>query len=88
MDELFKKLDALQDLLKNFNASIKMPKMSATKPPSLPKAGVAPKIPGMGPSSKKDPVKVAEQLKNKQLKPSIKPQMLKVDKNGQWKLEG
>lgn len=88
MDELFKKLDALESLLKNFNASIKMPKMSVPKPPSLPKAGAAPKMPGMGPASKKDPAKVAEQLKNKQLKPSIKPQMLKVDKNGQWKLEG
>lgn len=85
MDELFKKLDALQDLLKNFNASIKMPKMSTPKPPKL--GGSLPKIPaGPGPSSKKDPTKVAEQFKNKELKPSIKPQMLKVDKNGQWKL--
>ena len=77
MNKFFTKLEELEALLKNFNASIKMPKMSTPKPPSLPKAGVAPKMPGMGPSSKKDPIKVAEQLKNKELKPSIKPQMLK-----------
>lgn len=80
MDSFFKKLDELSDLLKNFNASIKAPKLGSLKPPTLPKAP-APAIPKPGPSSKKDPVKVAEQLKNKELKPKIK-----IAKNGQWSL--
>lgn len=78
MNKFFTKLDELEALLKNFNASIKMPKLSTPKVPGLPKAGAAPKISaGAGPASKKDPVKVAQQIKNADQKPSIKPQMLK-----------
>ena len=83
MDSLFKKLDELSDLLKKaqaqFNPSIKMPKP--------PKAGIVPKqpkIPGMTPSSKKDPAKVAQQLKNKELKP--KTEMTSFNSGGQWSL--
>jgi len=79
MDELFKKLDALSDLLKNFNASIKMPKMSSPNVPK-PDAGIS-KLPTPGPKSKKDPKKIAEQLKNKELKPKIK-----IAANGQWSM--
>ena len=78
MNKFFNKLDELEVLLKNFNASIKMPKLSTPKPPAMPTAGAAPKMPGgAGPTSKKDPVKVAQQIKNADQKPSIKPPMLK-----------
>ena len=80
MDSFFKNIDELSTLLKQFNASIKMPKLGADmpKPPKAP----GPKMtPGMAPTSKKDPVKVANQLKNPDLKPSIK-----IAKNGQWSL--
>lgn len=47
---------------------------------------VKPKLPGVTPSSGKDPKKMAEQLKNpKPKKPKI--EMLKFDKNGQWSLD-
>lgn len=80
MEELFKKLDALQDLLKNFNASIKTQTMSTPKVPK-PDAGI-PKLPTPGPNSKKDPKKIAQQLKNKSdLKPKVK-----IAGNGQWSM--
>jgi len=81
MDNFFKKLDELSDLLKQFNASIKLPKLDAgmPKPPKM--AGT--KIPGMAPKSQKDPTKVAQQLKNPDLKPKAK---ISFAKNGQWSL--
>jgi len=88
MDTFFDKLEALEKALKQFNASIKQPKMDGLK---IPKSK-APKIPGNPAKSKKDPVKVAEQLKNPDLKPMAMDaakqhkEALKVSKNGQWKL--
>lgn len=90
MDDLFKKLDSLEDLLKQFNASIKQPKMAGVKTPQA----ALPKLPGNPSPSQKDPVKMAQQIKDagsgakpiamdaaKQLKESMK-----TSKNGQWSL--
>ena len=79
MDKLFKKVEELDTLLKQFQASIKMPKPPSIKPPK----GV--KMPGIAPGSKKDPTKVAQQLKNPRPK-KPKMEMLKFDKCGQWSL--
>lgn len=77
MDKLFKKVEELDTLLKQFQASIRMPKpkMPSNKPPK------EAKMPGIAPTSKKDPVKVANQFKNPELKPKIK-----IARNGQWSL--
>ena len=90
MSSLFKKLDALGDLLKQFNAAIKQPKMQGVKAsqPALPK------LPGVPSGNQKDPMKVAQQIKDagtgtkeiavdaaKQLKESYK-----TSKNGQWSI--
>lgn len=81
MERFFKKLDELSDLFKQFNASIKLPKMDAGMP-KVPSAG-GPKMPGVAPTSQKDPKKVAQQLKNPDLKPKTKVTMMK---SGQWAL--
>lgn len=81
-EELIKKLA-------QFNASIK------TIKPKLPKVRTpqAAKNTGISPDSKKDPVKVAEQIRNPDEKPlamdaaKIKRETLKLSKNGQWSLE-
>ena len=86
MDSLFKKLDELSDLLKQvgnqLNPSIKMPQMK-TLGNKIPKINPAtPKMStGVAPKSKKDPVKIAQQLKNKDPKPKTSFNSL-----GQWKL--
>lgn len=88
MESLEKKLKQLTGALNDVRASIKMPKMNIPKPkePSN-------KLPGNPSKSKKDPVKVAEQIKNGDLKPQIMDQAkevkesLKVSKSGQWSLQ-
>lgn len=72
----------------------KAPTISApTKPTKLPKSPEAmqeaTKVPGgLPPASKKDPKKIAEQLKNPNPEKLVKPEteILKVEKNGQWSL--
>jgi len=44
-----------------------------------------PKLPGVAPASGKDPVKMAQQLKNPRPK-KAKVEILKTEKNGQWSL--
>jgi hypothetical protein len=89
MGNLKKKLDNLSDLLKQFNASIKMPK--GPKPPRASAGPAKPKI-GIAPTNKKDPVKVAEQIKNPDMKPMVMDaakqtrEALKVSKLGQWNI--
>lgn len=69
----------------------KIPKPSEAKLPKSPEqAAKANKIPGgLPPPSKKDPAKVAEQLKNPNPEKLTNPQkeILKTDHNGQWSLE-
>lgn len=89
---LISKLEELKSLVKTFAEkksnplvpSLEMPKL---KPISLSSTKIRPtKIPGLSPSTNKDPVKVAEQLKNaRPMKPKI--EVLKTAKNGQWSLE-
>lgn len=81
MERFYKKLDELSDLFKQFNASIKLPKMKSGMP-AISKPAV-PKLPGVAPTSHKDPDKVAQQLKNPDLKPKTKVAMAK---SGQWSL--
>lgn len=82
--ELFQKIMALRDLVKAINLKLKSPKndiaMPEIKPVSMPNVSTskAPsKIPGIAPASKKDPNKVAQQLKvgkkNKKPKLSMNP---------------
>lgn len=97
MDELSKKLEQLIDLIKavklNKPVSPALPSIPAPKqpaPPSMtPSKSAAPKIgAGEGPNSKKDPKKVAEQIKNGSMSTKTQKVMLKADSvTGQWYLE-
>ena len=85
MDKLEKKIGQLKSTLSEFKPTIKMP--SVPKP-----TNATPKLPGNPSASKKDPIKMAEQIKNPDLKPQAMDQAkemkesLKVSKNGQWSL--
>jgi hypothetical protein len=99
MESFLKTLQELRDLLKASKPKAKMPVKMHPELPKVPEikpipapsmtAGAKPqtaKMPGISPGSKKDPVKVAEQIK--QGKPQKdKPALLKVDKNGQWSID-
>lgn len=98
MDELFKKLEQLEDLLKAVKAMSKpstpsMPQLPGLKPPGTPpmtsSAAAAPKIShGQGPNSKKDPKKIAQQIKDGSMSTKTQKVMLKADSvTGQWYLE-
>lgn len=94
MDELFEKTDLLlKSLLSIKTGASKDLMVPAIKAPSLKvqapsiKQPSTRKIPsGLPPSSKKDPVKVAEQLKNPN-PGKVKVEILKVESNGQWSLD-
>lgn len=77
------------------NPSIKMPKAPEApkgassmmpKLPNIKTANTSSKLPGLMPASAKDPKKVAQQLKNKSVKPSTSMEMIKFEDNGQWNL--
>lgn len=102
MEELAKKLTQLTDLLKAMKkptqtaptmlslAAPTIPPIRPPSPPSMtPKATAAPKIgTGTGPSAKKDPKKVAQQIKDGSMSTKTQKVMLKADsKTGQWYLE-
>ena len=95
MEELAKKLEQLKELIKAIRQTKppvspmpSLPKLPGHKPmqaPSMtPGKAAAPKIgTGEGPNSKKDPRKVAQQIKDGAMSTkTIK--MVKADKNGQW----
>jgi len=91
MESLYKKLE---ELLKAAKAQARpmhpaLPKIPEIKPIAAPSASVGSskpaKMPGINPGSKKDPVKVAQQLKQGKTQKKVMP-LLKVDKNGQWSL--
>lgn len=94
MDELFDKTAALlKSLLSIKTGASKDLMVPELKPPALktPKPSIKQptvgKIPsGLPPPSKKDPAKVAEQLKNPN-PGKVNVEILKVEKNGQWSLE-
>jgi hypothetical protein len=94
MEELVQKLKQLNELMKavkqNKPAAPALPSIPAPKqpspPPMTPPATTAPKISaGQGPNSKKDPKKIAEQIKNGSM--STKTQKIMLKANGQWYLE-
>lgn len=94
MDDLFEKTEALlKSLLSVKTGASKDLMVPAIKPPSFktPKPTIkqptANKIPsGLPPPSKKDPTKVAEQLKNPN-PGKVNVEVLKMEDNGQWSLE-
>lgn len=67
-----------------------LPKLPLPKQPSLPaikQQSTNPKISsGVGPDSKKDPKKVAEQIKNGSMSTKTQKVMLKFNQNGQWSM--
>lgn len=88
MDELKDKIEILQKALKLLNnkqdffvPSIKSATLAVPKPIKS-----SPKLPGIAPPSKKDPTKVAEQIKNPR-PTKVKVELLKIEKNGQWNLQ-
>lgn len=93
MDELYNKTaELLKSLLSIKTGASKDLMVPALKSPSmsLPKPSIkqpsANKIPsGLPPPSKKDPKKMAEQLKNPNPE-KVKIEVLKVEANGQWSL--
>lgn len=101
MQDLEKKLIQLNELLKALKAQPKapvssmpaIPKIPTAKPPAAPSltpsAAKAPKISsGAGPDSKKDPKKVAQQIKDGSMTTKTQKIMLKADSvTGQWYLE-
>lgn len=97
MEELVKKLTQLNELIKavrqNKPVAPALPSIPAPKqpspPPMTPSTAKAPKIGvGEGPNSKKDPKKVAEQIKNGSMSTKTQKVMLKADSvTGQWYLE-
>jgi hypothetical protein len=98
MEELAKKLEHLRDLIKaikklNVQTAPKLPELPAMKAPPqptmAPSKASAPKISsGQGPNSKKDPKKVAQQIKDGTMSTKTQKVMLKADsQTGQWYLE-
>lgn len=101
MEELTKKLIQLKDLLKTIkklNPPVKpvfppVPSIPAIKPPPSPSMtptkSAAPKIgTGEGPNSKKDPKKVAQQIKDGSMSTKTQKVMLKTNNmTGQWYLD-
>jgi hypothetical protein len=99
MDELYKKLEELQKAIKavkklNPPVAPKLPELPSIKAPPQPSmtpaSTTAPKIgAGKGPDSKKDPKKIAEQIKNGSMSTKgAKTLVAKADsQTGQWYLE-
>lgn len=86
MEDLIKKIEQLVDLVKEVKAM--GPSLPTIPAPSVPKPSMKPKattIPGVKAQNKKDPKKVAEQIKNAQTQKLSMP-VLKIESNGQWKL--
>lgn len=102
MEELEKQLTQLKDLIKAIRqvqaikpmskgpTLPKLPEHKAPPGPSMtPSKGTVPKISsGTGPSSNKDPRKVAQQIRDGSMSTKTQKVMLKADSvTGQWYLE-
>lgn len=94
MEDFTKKLSQLKDLLKAIKkptppaSQMTIPKLPGIKPPAMPSitptSSIAPKIgAGAGPDSKKDPKKVAEQIKNGSMSTKTQKAMLKADNDNE-----
>lgn len=99
MEEMNKALDSVIELLKAIQSPIKnpiasIPSIRPIKAPSVvPSKASTAKMPGVAPNSKKDPRKVAQQIKDgsmstKTQKIMFKSETLEIHQNGQWTLSG
>ena len=94
MDELYKKIEALRDMVKGLTSKpgqaslVPALKLPSPKPLSLPpvSSSAPTQLPGVAVPSNKDPKAVAAQLKNPRPK-KPKMEMLKSHANGQWYLD-
>jgi hypothetical protein len=89
MDKLELKLVEIMETLEK---ALAMPSPKGPKLPGMPKidAPQLPKQPSLVPGSKKDPVKVAQQVEDPDQKAqalNMAKEKLKLAKNGQWSLE-
>lgn len=91
MEELVKKIQELKELAKAVvlkqQATHKVPVLPSIQPPAQPSmtaSSASTKIPGVNPDSKKDPKKIAEQIKSGAIR---KPKLIKGRANGQWALD-
>lgn len=86
IEELKKALAAMKPKENPLVPALNLPPVKPLSISSSSGGAVKAKLPGVAPASGKDPKKMAEQLKNpRPKKPKI--EMLKFDKNGQWKLD-
>jgi hypothetical protein len=87
MEKLIK---SLSDLIKAIKAEKlihpAIPTIKQPAPPSM-TPNIPNKMPGVAPEGKKDPRKIAQQLKNGEMSTKTQKIMLKTAKNGQWTLE-
>ena len=97
MEKIEQKLEEIRDLLKanampSPNPPMKIKEIKPLTPVSQLKttAPVQPAAPTLAPTSKKNPLKVAQQIQDKPIKQEAVKQAketLKVAKNGQWSLK-
>lgn len=95
MESLELKLTTLFELLKALKSnkidnSSSLPKikgLDSIKAPNLINTRTKEtKIPGVSPDAKKDPKKIAQQIKDGSMSTKTQKMMLKFDKNGQWSI--
>lgn len=88
MESLEKKLNQIKNMFKDVKASIKTPKISTPKPP-----GQSLKMPGVAPKTQKDPTKMAEQIKDPDIKDQVMDsakdikETMSTSKLGQWSIK-
>ena len=100
MESLSNKVKEILDLIKairvesNIGNIPSLPKIRPPAPPSMtPKLGNKTKLPGVAPTTQKDPKKIAQQIKDGSMSTKTQKIMLKgeeclkVEANGQWSLE-
>ena len=86
IEQLRKSLAVMKPKQDVLTPALKLPSIKPLSMPTSSSGPVKPKLPGVAPVSGKDPVKMAQQLKNpRPTKPKV--EVLKTDKNGQWSLE-
>jgi hypothetical protein len=93
MEELRKKLEMLVKAVKAAKqkpAGYSLPAIPSIKPPpppSMKSGGKETKLPAPAPNSKKDPRKIAQQIKDGVMTNKTQRALLKFDQNGQWTLQ-
>lgn len=95
IDELFELLKATKKTLVPMPKSPipSVPPIKPVKPPSMvPSQTAAAKLPGLAPDAKKNPKKIAQQIKDgsmstKTQKVMFKNETISFAKNGQWSLQ-